>query len=338
MSLIFLAIPVCGLYIYPRVKYIIIIQSGKNKMLKISFEGALLWTSLILNTLLVFSFIIAVYHFLQYGNEIFHYEDMCMIGGNPLYFPAVLYLLFLIIIGSLLLIQLLCVFDRSTSAPLSIVINIIYIGCYYTPYVLVALIHDPLKSVFNILKLSVAVVCMYMAVWVIFIIVLAFYSHNHRVLFLSKFNAHLPMKIFISWTWVVSLAYFVLVMTNIFSFGNFTGFLVFPNHQISFGVTMVVFSLLVIFVYKHATESWKDSNKVNDDRGDDDFGADHVDFKVNDCKGIVSNGNSIGNSSNNHDNEEDAPLKKYLFPMENKSGSDERTQSQIKDDKQAESN
>ena len=111
--------------------------------------------------------IFSIMAFIQYGNEGLSSENYHNI------IPIVHAGLSLLAIGAgfiltttLLIIRI----SKSKNGPKTpiqipaamISVNCIYIGCYFLPYMLLALIHQPLLTTFTYLKLALLIVCIYL--------------------------------------------------------------------------------------------------------------------------------------------------------------------------------
>lgn len=297
------------------------VDDSKSEDLYVHMEGqhvknshllSVFATSVTITIALFVCHIISGVTYIQYGNEVLYNRDLdhSDYSSNsddqalPIFHMA--FSLFTITIALLMIIFGYVIFNSDTasrkegqnfklhkSVAVGLSINIIYLGSYFTPYMLLAFIHNPVQTSFVYLFGAILVVCVYLlflglsiccgdaACWD-----LEMNKSDEERKELDCFGFCCCLA---SWTAVMSVIYIAIVVIFIFTFGSFNNFqelqnLVFP---------LVIGLLTIIFLkpaFKHIKLFHKDENDNVDnqkgsynvgDGGDLESGkGDHTSFQM----------------------------------------------------------
>ena len=145
---------------------------------------------------------------------------------------------------------------KLTAAVISM--NIIYVACYFFPYVLWAFIHNPFLTIFTHLLLVLLIICFYLAclgVWRLFKLGMK-YKKNGKV---TKFlNTILYSTM--GWGIALSVIIFLVVSKYIITFGRFDDF-----EELNSLAPSLLIAVLGLFllkpVYNYVTDQVKDDDR-----------------------------------------------------------------------------
>lgn len=149
--------------------------------------------------------------------------------------------------------------------------NIIYVACYFFPYVLWAFIHNPFLTIFTHLLLVLLIICFYLAclgVWRLFKLGMK-YKKNGKVTNFLNTILYSTME----WGIALSVIIFLVVSKYIITFGRFDDF-----EELNSLAPSLLIAVLGLFllkpVYNYVTDQVKDddrkqcqneTNKINND-------------------------------------------------------------------------
>ena len=105
-------------------------------------------------------------------------------------------------------------------------VNIIYIGCYFLPYMVLAFIHDPLLTAFTYFMVALVIFCIYLIFLGAWHLVKFFkykYSEYEDRFKCAKLLAHLLYSC-MTWTAAFATIMFLFVITFIITLGSFDDF------------------------------------------------------------------------------------------------------------------
>ena len=117
--------------------------------------------------------------------------------------------------------------QKELRLPVAVIsVNIIYIGCYFLPYMVLAFIHNPLLTAFTYFMVVLFIVCVYLVCLGIFNLH-KFYKHK-----LGNYEGYVKCAKFFDYvlyscmTWAVttSIIIFLVVITYIITLGGFDDF------------------------------------------------------------------------------------------------------------------
>ena len=117
--------------------------------------------------------------------------------------------------------------QKELRLPIAVIsVNIIYIGCYFLPYMLLAFMHDPLVTAFTYFMMALFIVCVYLICQGVFNLH-KFYKHK-----CSNYKDHIKwakffnylMYSFMTWAVATSIILLLLVITYIITLGGFDDF------------------------------------------------------------------------------------------------------------------
>ena len=117
--------------------------------------------------------------------------------------------------------------QKELRLPIAVIsVNIIYIGCYFLPYMLLAFIHDPLVTAFTYFMVALFIICVYLIFQGVFNLY-KFYKQKS-----SKYEDHIKCAKFFSYlmhscmTWAVatSIIIFLFVIAYIITLGGYDDF------------------------------------------------------------------------------------------------------------------
>ena len=117
--------------------------------------------------------------------------------------------------------------QRHLRIPVAVIsVNIIYIGCYFLPYMLLAFIHDPILTVFTYFMVVLFIVCVYLICLGVFNLH-KFYKRKHGnyedSIKCAKFLTYLLYSC-MAWAMATSIIIFLVVITYIIALGGFDDF------------------------------------------------------------------------------------------------------------------
>ena len=192
----------------------------------------MLLTSISLGIVLLTFHILAVFSFIDYFDDVASGED----SGLPTLHVVVSFSA----IGSSFLISIgICIYKQNfdTSLTILIVFNIVYIGCYFMPYMLLAFIYNPLQTFVVYFIIAVCVVYMYLyilSVWIIFLPILKIMSELIKAYALCESTSpdfrmalHYTSMLHastIACTFLTPIMYFIIVIVLTLSLGSFSDF------------------------------------------------------------------------------------------------------------------
>ena len=280
------------IYIYPKLNILIKkhledknvnendVEDSKHLGLKIASIRALALTCFLLNLAFVVFHIISVTEYIQYGNEVlFNHNSVTASNDHqaiPMYHAvlslipiaiALLYATFAFLlknrhnqnadINSIHSINGIgdiagrCIENPMPAAEL-LAANIIYIGSYFMPYMLLAFIHDPLQTSFIYLVVTAFIVCGYLTG----LTLCGFASDKIKLLYLA-----------LSLATAASVVYFLVIIIYILTLGNFHDFEAIQNLLLP-----LVIGFLSLFIFKPVykqlkarAQHTKDSNNNEED-------------------------------------------------------------------------
>ena len=194
------------------------------KVLRICFIVSLILVYAFLSFTLFVFHIIASVKFIQYGNEVLYdgngrYDYIIPIFNVTVSFvPSVLLISFFIIkiILNVIFCSCSCTNNKlGLFLHYSLGVFLIYSGCYFLPYMLYALIHDPIQSALMYTMLSSLILSIYLLTYSIVYVCIWFKQFkkllcNHDTIFYLSF-------IFASG---LCIAYFITILNLILKLGN----------------------------------------------------------------------------------------------------------------------
>ena len=197
---------------------------SKTKVLRISFVVSLILIYAFLSFTLFVFHIIASVKFIQYGNEVLYdgngrYDHIIPIFNVTVSFvPSVLLISFFIIkiILTVIFHSRSCTNNKlGLFLHYSLGVFLIYLGCYFLPYMLYALIHDQIQSALMYMMLSSLILSIYLVTYSIVYVCIWFKQFKkllceHNTLFYLSF-------IFASG---LCIAYFITILNLILKLGN----------------------------------------------------------------------------------------------------------------------
>lgn len=193
-------------------------------------EEPLIFTSVGISIGFLTIHVISVVKLIQYGEEVLSFETY----HNKMPIVHAIFSLLGIVIGFVITQIILFVNSKNDNKenqelrlPMAVVsVNIIYIGCYFLPYMLLAFIHNPLLTMFTYFMVMLLVACVYLiclGAWSLHDFFIRKYSDypdsEKRTKLLSKF-LHSCM----AWAMAFSIIMFVFVMIYIMTLGSLDDF------------------------------------------------------------------------------------------------------------------
>ena len=111
--------------------------------------------------------------------------------------------------------------------PVAVIsVNIIYIGCYFLPYMILAFIHDSLLTAFTYFMVALVIFCVYLVflgVWYLVKFFIYRYSGYDNRFKCAKLLVHLLYSC-MPWTAAFVTIMFLFVITFIITLGSFNDF------------------------------------------------------------------------------------------------------------------
>jgi len=162
-------------------------------------------------------------------------------------------------------------YNLHISLPLAISVNIIYLGSYFAPFMLLALIHDPIQTGFVYFFLLVLIACYFSVCFGLCVFLGDIFcwktmdsdSSEEEKVQRAVFGC---CVCFASWSGIVSIACVVTAVVFIFTFGNINNFqqlqnLIFP---LIIGLLTIIFLKPVIKHIKHLHKDPSAKDHPND--------------------------------------------------------------------------
>ena len=147
---------------------------------------------------------------------------------------------------------------KLTAAVISM--NIIYVACYFFPYMLWAFIHTPFLTIFTHLLLVLLIICFYLAclgVWRLFKLGKKYKKNGKATKFLNTI-----LYSIMGWGIALSVIIFLVVSKYIVTFGRFGDF-----EELNSLAPSLLIAVLGLFllkpVYNHVTNTVKDDKNHN---------------------------------------------------------------------------
>ncbi|XP_065905085.1 uncharacterized protein [Dysidea avara] len=110
-------------------------------------------------------------------------------------------------------------------AAVSITINVIYLGSYYSPFMVLAFIHDPIQSSLIYFLLMGGVICLYLIFFgasnLYYFIKMTTLKEGHKSDNPDSCRLHRFIYCIESWAAVILIAYMAVLITYLFKLGNF---------------------------------------------------------------------------------------------------------------------
>ena len=108
--------------------------------------------------------------------------------------------------------------------PVAVIsVNIIYIGYYFLPYLILAFIHDSLLTAFTYFMVALVIFCVYLGVWYLVKFLIYRYSGYDDCFKCAKLLVHLLYSC-MTWTAAFVTIIFLFVITFIITLGSFSDF------------------------------------------------------------------------------------------------------------------
>jgi len=251
----------------------------EGEQVKNSHVFSILATNITLTAMLMAFHIVSGIKYIQYGNEVLYNRDLSRSGyssnSDDQALPIFHFVFSLFIITTTITFVTLGYvllngaakyrrFKLYKSMAVLVSINVIYIGSYFSPYMLLAVIHDPLQTTFTYLFGLLLVACIYELY-----LGLSFFCGDNECWTHQEDRSKEEVNEIrrfafcfccASWTGVLSVIYIVITVIFIFTFGSFNNFtelqnLVFP----------LVIGILTIIFFKPVYKSAKLFHKNDDD-------------------------------------------------------------------------